>query len=67
MVLLYIIIKQASTLLYMASLTMLYNSLCLPYMPFYCEIWGSASAYLLNKISLFQTQSFLPGTHKTII
>ena len=36
------------------ALTMLYNSLCLPYMLYCCEIWGRASAYLLNKITLLQ-------------
>ena len=46
------IIKKASRLLSMASLTMLYKSLCLPYMLYCCEIWGRASAYLLNKITL---------------
>ena len=50
----YYIIKKASRLLSMASLTMLYNSLCLPYMLYCCEIWGRASAYLLNKITLLQ-------------
>ena len=48
----YYIIKKASRS--MASLTMLYNSLCLPYMLYCCEIWGRASAYLLNKITLLQ-------------
>ena len=39
----------------MASLIMLYNSLCLPYNMLYCcEIWGRASAYFLNKIMLLQ-------------
>ena len=41
----YYIIKRASKLLSMVSLTMLYNSLCLPYMLYCCEIWGRASAY----------------------
>ena len=50
----YYIIKKASRLLSMASLTMLYNSLCLSYMLYCCEIWGRASAYLLNKITLLQ-------------
>ena len=50
----YYIIKKASRLLSMATLTMLYNSLCLPYMLYCCEIWGRASAYLLNKITLLQ-------------
>ena len=50
----YYIIKKASRLLSMASLTMLYNSLCLPYMLYCCEICGRASAYLLNKITLLQ-------------
>ena len=38
----------------MASLTLLYNSLCLPYMLYCCEIWGGASAYLINKITQLQ-------------
>ena len=50
----YYIIKKASRLLSMASLTMLHNSLCLPYMLYCCEICGRASAYLLNKITLLQ-------------
>ena len=33
---------------------MLYNSLCLPYMLYCCEIRGRASAYLLNKITLLK-------------
>ena len=41
----YYIIKKAGRLLSMASLTMLYNSLCLPYMLYCCEICGRASAY----------------------
>ena len=48
------IIKKASRLLSMASLAMIYNSLCLPYMLYCCKIWGRASAYLLNKITLLQ-------------
>ena len=50
----YYVIKRASRLLSTSSLTMLYNSLCLPYMLYRCEIWGSASGYLLNKITLLQ-------------
>ena len=50
----YYIIKKASRLLSMASLTMLYNSLCLPYILYCCEIWGRASAYLLDEITLLQ-------------
>ena len=53
----YYIIKKANRLLSMASLTMLYNSLCLPYMLYCCEIWGRASAYLLNKITLLQKKN----------
>ena len=49
------IIKKASRLLYMASLPMLYNSLCLPYMLCCCEIWGRASTCILNKMTLLQT------------
>ena len=52
----YYVIKRASRLLYTctSSVTMLYNSLCLPYMLYCCEIWGRASGYLLNKITLLQ-------------
>ena len=54
----------------MASLTMIYNSLCLPYMLYCCGIWERASAYILKKITSIVTekmynngsQSFLPGT-----
>ena len=34
----YYVIKRASRLLSTSSLTMLYNSLCLPYMLYCCEI-----------------------------
>ena len=50
----YYVIKRASRLLSTSSLTMLYNSLSLPYMLYCCEIWGRASGYLLNKITLLQ-------------
>ena len=33
---------------------MLYKSICLPYLLYCCEIWGRASAYLSNKITLLQ-------------
>ena len=36
----YYVIKRASRLLSTSSLTMLYNSLCLPYMLYFCEIWA---------------------------
>ena len=43
---------------------MLYNSLCLPYMLYCCEIWGRASGYLLNKITLLQ-KKFIRMVHRT--
>ena len=46
----YYVIKRASRLLSTSSLTMLYNSLCLPYMLYCCEIWGRTSEYLLDHI-----------------
>ena len=36
---------------------MLYNSLCLPYKLYCCGIWGRASAYRLNKITLLQKKN----------
>ena len=50
----YYVIKRASGLLSTSSLTMLYDSVCLSYMLYCCEIWGGASEYLLNKITLLQ-------------
>ena len=50
----YYVIKRASGLLSTSSLTMLYDSVCLSYMLYCCEIWGGASGYLLNKITLLQ-------------
>ena len=42
---------------------MLYNSLCLPYMLYCCEIWGRASGYLLNEITLLQ-KKFIRMVHR---
>ena len=42
----YYVVKRSSRLLSTSSLSMLYNSLCLPYMLYCCEIWGRASGYL---------------------
>ena len=33
---------------------MLYNSMCLQYISFCCEIWGNAIAFALNKMLLLQ-------------
>ena len=60
----YYVIKRASRLLSTSSLTMLYNSLCLPSMLYCCEIWGRASGYLLNKITLLQ-KKFIRMVHTT--
>ena len=42
---------------------MLYNSLCLPYMLYCCEIWGIASGYLLKKITLL-LKKFIRMVHR---
>ena len=60
----YYVMKKASRLSSTSSLTMLYNSLCLPHMLYCSEIWGRASGYLLNKITLVQ-KKFIRMVHRT--
>ena len=50
----YFIVKRASHVLSKYPPNMLYNSMCLPYISYCCEIWGNTSAYALNTILLLQ-------------
>ena len=59
----YVIVKRASHGLSKYSLHMLYNSMCLPYISYCCEIWGNASAYALNKMLLLQ-KKWIRMVHK---
>ena len=46
--------KESESCFVKYSLNMLYNSMCLPYISYCCEIWGNSSAYALNKILLLK-------------